>query len=274
MVLQEQEAHAPKRGAGRRDLGENVDAVAIVIDHVADPSHLALDAPEPGLEVVLVLVVAAHARRGYPPRGGCHTTLCDLGPSGYPAARPAPPHESRRIPVRRRPLLVAIPALVLSASAIGLAGCASGGEGAAAENATTSGQPAPSTNTAPEPPQVREAAIDMGAPGEFDLAPQPQRVDAGRVSFQVANDGTIEHEVIVMRTDLDSGALPTDASGAALESGVVEPAGMHGQDHHGLHVAAGESATMSVDLSPGEYALICNLPGHYEAGMHANLTVS
>ena len=32
--------------------------------------------------------------------------------------------------------------------------------------------------------------------------------------------------------------------------------------------------TLTLSLPPGQYALICNIPGHYMAGMHAALTVS
>lgn len=165
---------------------------------------------------------------------------------------------------------LAVPVLALV-----IAGCGSSEDEAAADPTTASTSAAAPTTAPPEPAPVRAATIDMGAPGEFDLIPEPGQVDAGKVTFTVANDGTIEHEVLVMRTDLDSGALPTTADGAAVEENVMKPVAMHGEDdHHGLHVAAGEEATMTVDLPAGEYALICNLPGHYAGGMHANLRVS
>ena len=33
-------------------------------------------------------------------------------------------------------------------------------------------------------------------------------------------------------------------------------------------------STLTVDLSPGTYLVICNLPGHYARGMSAVLTVA
>jgi uncharacterized cupredoxin-like copper-binding protein len=30
---------------------------------------------------------------------------------------------------------------------------------------------------------------------------------------------------------------------------------------------------LTVDLDPGNYVVICNIPGHYAAGMHAELTI-
>jgi uncharacterized cupredoxin-like copper-binding protein len=31
---------------------------------------------------------------------------------------------------------------------------------------------------------------------------------------------------------------------------------------------------LTADLSPGHYALVCNLPGHYKAGMHVDFWVT
>src|SRR3954447_22101555 len=46
MILQDLLLDAPQRGAYRRDLGEDVDAVAVMLDHAGDPAHLALDSAE------------------------------------------------------------------------------------------------------------------------------------------------------------------------------------------------------------------------------------
>lgn len=132
----------------------------------------------------------------------------------------------------------------------------------------------------PEAHEGSDAAagtITLGAPGEFSLAP-PMTVPAGRVEFAVANEGAIEHEVIFIRTDADSGDLPPDDAGGAAEDGAVTPIGSgHGDGgdpaHVGTHFDAGDGGTVSVDLEPGRYAVICNLPGHYAAGMHANIEV-
>lgn len=130
---------------------------------------------------------------------------------------------------------------------------------------------------APEGSDGAVGTITLGAPGEFSLAP-PMTVPAGRVEFAVANEGAIEHEVIFIRTDADSSDLPPDGAGGAAEDGAVTPIGSaHGDGgdpaHVGTHFHAGGGGTVSVDLEPGRYAVICNLPGHYAAGMHANIEV-
>jgi uncharacterized cupredoxin-like copper-binding protein len=35
----------------------------------------------------------------------------------------------------------------------------------------------------------------------------------------------------------------------------------------------GESAPHTFDLKPGTYVMVCNVPGHYDAGMYGTLTV-
>src|ERR1700737_1848996 len=60
MLVQQSDGHLLQRSGHRRDLGEDVDAIAVVVDHGLEPSHLALDAPQPALVAVLVVRVAPH----------------------------------------------------------------------------------------------------------------------------------------------------------------------------------------------------------------------
>jgi uncharacterized cupredoxin-like copper-binding protein len=36
---------------------------------------------------------------------------------------------------------------------------------------------------------------------------------------------------------------------------------------------AGTSKTLTIDLKPGHYALVCNLAGHYRMGMYSDFEV-
>ena len=124
----------------------------------------------------------------------------------------------------------------------------------------------------------RQVAVALGDPAEFDLVPAKPRVKAGMVTLKLKNTGSIEHELIVIRTDFDSAELLTDETGAAVEHGAVVPHGSgHGKKHAGAHVGthlpAGKAKTVKLKLKPGTYALVCNLPGHYASGMHSNFTV-
>jgi uncharacterized cupredoxin-like copper-binding protein len=35
----------------------------------------------------------------------------------------------------------------------------------------------------------------------------------------------------------------------------------------------GTTKTLTIDLAPGHYVFLCNLPGHYQSGMHVDVTV-
>jgi uncharacterized cupredoxin-like copper-binding protein len=104
-------------------------------------------------------------------------------------------------------------------------------------------------------------SVTMGSPEEYLLVPEPAEVASGAVTFDVVNGGTIEHEMVVIKTDKGAANLATD--GEADETGAVDE----------IVLAASESGDLKVDLEPGAYALVCNLPGHYAAGMYADFTV-
>jgi uncharacterized cupredoxin-like copper-binding protein len=94
----------------------------------------------------------------------------------------------------------------------------------------------------------------------------PDSTAAGKISFDIRNDGTMTHEFEIFRTDLAPDALPTDGD-------VVDGGGLPAIDEI-EDVAPGTSAQLNVDLSPGSYVMICNLPGHYSKGMHSGFTVT
>jgi uncharacterized cupredoxin-like copper-binding protein len=77
---------------------------------------------------------------------------------------------------------------------------------------------------------------------------------------------------------IDPDALTVGVSGEleVVNVGSVEHnLAIEGEDVRTLNLAGGESATLSVgDLAPGEYELLCELPGHADAGMRGTLTVS
>ena len=104
---------------------------------------------------------------------------------------------------------------------------------------------------------------------DFTITLDPTSTSAGEVSFAITNDGPSVHEFVVFKTDLAEDALPTADDGTVDESG-------KGVEHidEVEDIAPGADATLDVDLDAGSYVVICNLPGHYQQGMHAPLTVS
>jgi uncharacterized cupredoxin-like copper-binding protein len=82
---------------------------------------------------------------------------------------------------------------------------------------------------------------------EFKIALPKTTVAAGSYSFEVANDGKIEHDLVV------------EGDGVDEKTQTIE---------------AGKTATLKVDLKSGTYDVYCSIPGHKQAGMDVKLTVS
>jgi uncharacterized cupredoxin-like copper-binding protein len=103
---------------------------------------------------------------------------------------------------------------------------------------------------------------------EFSVTLDSAEAAAGKVSFKVQNSGSIAHEFVVFRTDLATDKVTVkDGQADEEETGLSHVDEVEG-------IAPGSSKTLSVDLPPGRYLLICNLPGHFQGGMHVNLQVS
>ena len=62
VAVEQPERNLVQGGLNRRDLREYVDAVAVVIDHLLDAAHLALDPPQARKQLVLGGSVAARWR--------------------------------------------------------------------------------------------------------------------------------------------------------------------------------------------------------------------
>jgi len=111
---------------------------------------------------------------------------------------------------------------------------------------------------------------------EWSVSRDKAELPAGSIVFEVSNTGPADiHEFVVIKTDLDAGALPTDATGAVDEAG----GGMEVIDEI-EDIAVGSSETLTVDLVAGNYVLICNiysedeLEAHYHEGMRIAFKVT
>ena len=126
---------------------------------------------------------------------------------------------------------------------------------------TASKQAAPAAPTAAAPAPAAAGRIGVTLK-EYSVAPSPAVGTAGKVTFNVRNAGAIPHEFVVLRTAKPAGSLlkgaEADEAGNVGEIGDLQP---------------GQAKTLSLPLKAGHYALICNLPGHYKAGQHADFTV-
>ncbi len=96
---------------------------------------------------------------------------------------------------------------------------------------------------------------------------------SGEVTFKIKNDGPSVHELVVFKTDLAPDQLPTKED----ENGIVivdeEGAGVEAVDEV-EDIKVGDSQDLKVNLQAAKYVVICNLPAHYQQGMHAAVTIS
>jgi hypothetical protein len=98
----------------------------------------------------------------------------------------------------------------------------------------------------------------------------PTSMLAGQNNFAITNIGTIQHELLVFKSDLPPSAYPLDKNGDIVEDGP----GIN-LISDGDNIDPGKTQTRTVDLSQaGSYLFVCNIPGHFKAGMFSELTVA
>ncbi|MHB8273206.1 MAG: sulfocyanin-like copper-binding protein [Dermatophilaceae bacterium] len=98
----------------------------------------------------------------------------------------------------------------------------------------------------------------------------------GTVSFLVSNSGSINHEMVVLPllSSRAVGARPIGGGARIDEAGSLGEASKTGGAGAGEGIVPGASGWVTVTLAPGQYELVCNLAGHYAAGMYTQLTVT
>jgi uncharacterized cupredoxin-like copper-binding protein len=134
---------------------------------------------------------------------------------------------------------------------------------------------APQLAAAPE--SAAPAAIAANAPvtvalDQWSITPDMTKAANGPVTFTVSNNGSITHEFVVMKT-----ATPaTDFHVGSFEGEKPRV----NEDTVGTNVGetgdmeAGTTKTITIDLKPGHYVFMCNLPAHYGLGMRTDFTVN
>lgn len=146
----------------------------------------------------------------------------------------------------------------LAISAILVAACSSSG---------ASSSPAGSSGPAPSAAGATDVAAGLS---EFKIDLATETAPGGEVSFDLTNNGTTTHEFVVFKTDLAADKLPLSEDGTEVDE---EGEGITAVDEV-EDIEPGATANLTVDLPPGHYVVICNLPAHYGSGMHAEFTTT
>ena len=86
---------------------------------------------------------------------------------------------------------------------------------------------------------------------EYKFDPSDLNVSAGD-TLQLTNDGQIPHNLTIVEGDPEGGGAEVAASD---------------------DIAPGESGTLNVGDQPGEYGILCTIPGHAEQGMTGTIKI-
>ena len=119
-------------------------------------------------------------------------------------------------------------------------------------------------------PATSAAATVAITEHDFTIAPAVSTAPGGLIDFTVHNAGPSEHEFLVFRTDLPADKLPVGSDGRVVENSDNVPKVFDS----GTNIPVGASQTFNTALTPGRYVLVCNLSGHYMAGMHVAFVVT
>ena len=105
--------------------------------------------------------------------------------------------------------------------------------------------------------------------GKMSLVLDQQTVSAGPAIFKVHNDAAgEEHEMVLVRLKSADAKIPLLTEKHRVDEKQLQSLG-EVED-----LAPGADGQLKADLEAGTYLLLCNLQGHYEAGMQAVLTVT
>ena len=104
--------------------------------------------------------------------------------------------------------------------------------------------------------------------GPMTLSIDKSTVKAGEVVFTVHNDAMTEnHEMVLVKLKTADQQVSVVQSKHRVDEKQLKSLGEVSD------LKPGANGTLKAKLVPGSYLLLCNIKGHYEAGMHAALTV-
>jgi uncharacterized cupredoxin-like copper-binding protein len=93
---------------------------------------------------------------------------------------------------------------------------------------------------------------------------------SGNITFEISSTSEeLVHEFVVVRSDLaDDAVAYTDSQDNEVDEAKMNVIG-EAED-----IEPGKTKTLTLNLEPGKYILMCNEAGHYKVGMHTDLVVT
>jgi uncharacterized cupredoxin-like copper-binding protein len=152
---------------------------------------------------------------------------------------------------------------LLLLGALALAGSACG-----SDSSNTSSTDDAGGITVPATDTGTPVAVEAGDTSDTEqyLNVSVSTVPAGPVTFTLTNNSNVgkEHEMVVLKTDTPYDQLEVGADDRVSEADSVGEIS---------EIKPGTTGTVTLDLEPGKYVLVCNLAKHYAQGMRAAFTV-
>lgn len=118
-------------------------------------------------------------------------------------------------------------------------------------------------------PTTLHVSLSGEGGSEMSIKLDQESVKAGKVTFDVINEAMSEnHEVVLIKLKDEKQTLPLLQDKHRVDENKLKSLG------EVADLKPGDRGKMTVLLKPGAYELLCNVKGHYEAGMHTVLTVT
>ena len=135
-------------------------------------------------------------------------------------------------------------------------------------------------NPASTPPSAIKASLNdtAGLNGPMSITVDSAFGKSGDIAFTAVNNGTIEHELLMIKTDTPFDQIPIADAGdppAPVKTGADKIDEANNIAETGdPNLKPGESRTFTAKgLAPGNYVLVCNLAQHYGLGMRVAFIV-
>ena len=114
--------------------------------------------------------------------------------------------------------------------------------------------------------KLSDHASRVGEP--MGISVSASSVSAGEITFNVLNasEETI-HEMVVAKLPDGADELPFNMNESRVDEDAMNGFGEVSE------LEPGDRGQLTVNLEPGTYVLVCNIPGHYGSGMWTLLTV-
>jgi len=155
-----------------------------------------------------------------------------------------------------KPLLVT--SAVLSVAVVAGCGSSSSDSSSASTSTPPAGAAAPPAAAAAKSGKVTVTST------EYAFAPKAITAPAGKLEITLDNKGAIPHELVVLKTSAAPGSLKVGSDQRVSEKASVGEV---------PEITAGKTKRATLDLKPGTYVYVCNIPTHYGDGMRGVLTV-